>query len=71
MIQAVIIAVVAVSLALSWRNGRRDAGTTRIEAFRRTMKIIFLGIAVCSLCSQAIVHTYRHFNPAQPPIIGP
>jgi hypothetical protein len=74
-IQAVIIAVAAVSLALCWRNsyrdGQRDGGITRLEAFRRKMKIIFLALAVCGLCSKAIVYTYRHFNPPPPPIIGP
>jgi NO-binding membrane sensor protein with MHYT domain len=74
-IQAVIIAVAAISLALCWRNshrdGHRDGGATRPEAFRRKMKIILLALAVCGLCSKAIVHTYRHFNPPPPPIIGP
>jgi Co/Zn/Cd efflux system component len=70
-IQAVIIAVVVVSLALVWRNSRRGAGITRLEAFRTRMKIIFLVLVVCSLCSKAVVHTYRHFNPPPPPIIGP
>jgi NO-binding membrane sensor protein with MHYT domain len=70
-IQAVIIAVAAVSLALCWRNSHRDGGATRLEAIRRKMKIIFLALAVCGLCSKAIVYTYRHFNPPPPPIIGP
>ncbi|KRQ93220.1 hypothetical protein CQ10_35730 [Bradyrhizobium valentinum] len=71
MIQASIIAVAVLSLALCWRNRHRDAGITRNEAIRRKMKIIFLALAVCSLCSMAVVHTYRHFNPPPPPIIGP
>jgi hypothetical protein len=71
MIQAVIIAVAAVSLALAWRHRRRDGRTTGIETFRTRMKIIFLVLAACSLCSQAVVYTYRHFNPPPPPIIGP
>lgn len=70
MIQAVIIAVVVVSLVLAWRN-RHRAGRTWIEAFRIKMKIIFLVLVACSLCSKAVVHTYRHFNPPPPPIIGP
>jgi hypothetical protein len=70
-IRAVIIAVVLLPLALCWRNSHRDAGMTRLEAFRRKMKIIFLVLAVCGLCSKAVVHTYRHFNPPPPPIIGP
>jgi hypothetical protein len=69
-IAAVIAAVVAVSLALSWRNSR-SRGITGIEAFWRTAKTFLLVLAVCSLCSKAIVHTYRHFNPPPPPIIGP
>ena len=71
MILAVIIAVVVLSLALCWRNSHRDAGTTRLEALRIRMKIILLVLAVCGLCSKAVVHTYRHFNPLPPPIVGP
>jgi len=70
-IQAVIIAVVVLSLVLCWRNRPRDAGMTRLEALRTRMKIIFLVLAVCGLCSKAVVHTYRHFNPPPPPIVGP
>ena len=70
-IQAVIIAVVAGSLVLFWRKRRRGSAITRIEAFGAKMKIIFLALAVCSLCCKAVVHTYRHFNPPPPPIIGP
>ena len=67
MILAVIIAVVA----LCWLNSHRDARMTRLEALRIRMKIIFLVLAVCGLCSKAVVHTYRHFNPPPPPIVGP
>jgi Co/Zn/Cd efflux system component len=70
-IQAVIIAVAVLSLALCWRNRHRDAGMTRLEALRTRMKIIFLALVVCGLCSKAVVHTYRHFNPPPPPIVGP
>jgi len=70
-ILAVIIVVAAVSLAPCSRNSHRDGGTTRIEAFRRKMKIIFLALCVCGLCSKAVVYTWRHFNPPPPPIIGP
>ena len=34
------------------------------------MKTVLLILSMCVLCSKAIVHTYRHFNPA-PPIVGP
>jgi hypothetical protein len=44
---------------------------TRLEAFRIRMKVLFLVLAVCGLCSKAVVHTYRHFNPPPPPIVGP
>ena len=44
---------------------------TRLEAFSIRMKIVFLVLAVCGLCSKAVAHTYRHFNPPPPPIIGP
>jgi hypothetical protein len=70
-IQAVIIAVVVLSLVLCWPNRRRDAAMTRLEALRARMKIIFLVLVVCGLCSKAVVHTYRHFNPPPPPIVGP
>jgi len=70
-IQAIIIAVAVFSLALCCRNSHRDAGMTRLEALRIRMKIIFLVLVVCGLCSKAVVHTYRHFNPPPPPIIGP
>ena len=71
MILAVIVAVVLVSLAFAWRNSRRGAGVTRIEAFKTRMKVIFLVLVICSLCSKAVVHTWWHFNPPPPPIIGP
>jgi hypothetical protein len=71
MIQGCIIAAVVLSLAFCWRNHRRGVAVTRLEAFRTNMKILFLVLVVCSLCSKAIVHTYRHFNPPPPPIIGP
>ena len=71
MIQGCIIAVVVASLVLCWRNQQRGAAVTRLEAFRTKMKILFLVLAVCSLCSKAIVYTYRHFNPPPPPIVGP
>jgi hypothetical protein len=70
-IQASIVAFVVLSLALCWRNCHRAAGMTRLEAFRIRMKVLFLVLAVCGLCSKVVVHTYRHFNPPPPPIIGP
>jgi hypothetical protein len=70
-IQAVIIAVVVLALALCWRNRHRGAAMTRFEALRTRMKIILLVLVVCGLCSKAVVHTYRHFNPPPPPIVGP
>ena len=71
MIQAFIVAFVVLSLALCWRNRHRAAGMTRLEAFRTRMKVLFLVLAVCGLCSKVVVHTYRHFNPPPPPIVGP
>jgi uncharacterized membrane protein len=70
-IQASIVAFVVLSLALCWRSRHRAAGMSRLEAFRTKMKILFLVLAVCGLCSKAVVHTYRHFNPSPPPIVGP
>ena len=70
-IQAMIAALAAVSLAFFWRKCRRGGAITGIADFKAKMKIIFLALAVCSLCTKAIVHTYRHFNPPPPPIIGP
>ncbi len=66
-----MIAMAAIALAFAWRNRHRVAGSSRIETFRTKMKIIFLVLAVCSLCSKAVVHTWRHYNPPPPPIIGP
>ena len=71
MILAVIVAVVLVSLAFAWRNSRRGAGVTRIEAFKTRMKVIFVVLVICSLCSKVAIHTWRHFNPPPPPIVGP
>jgi len=68
--QALIIAVAVAGLAVAWRNRHRVAGGNRIETFRTRIKIIFLVLAMCSICSKAVVHTWRHFNPPQPPIIG-
>jgi hypothetical protein len=64
-------AVAVIALAFAWRNRYRVAGSSRIETFRTKMKIIFLVLAVCSLCSKAVIHTWRHYNPPPPPIIGP
>jgi len=69
--QAVMTAMAVIALAFARRNRHRVAGSSRIETFRTKMKIIFLVLAVCSLCSRAVVHTWRHFNPPPPPIIGP
>jgi hypothetical protein len=70
MIPAFFGAVAVVSLAVCWRNTRCE-GMTRIEVFRMRMKSLFLVLALCSLCSKVTVHTYRHFNPPPPEIIGP
>lgn len=70
-IPAVIIVVAAGSLVLFWRKCHSGAAVTRMDAFRARMRIIFLALAVCSLCAKAIVHTYRHFNPPAAPVIGP
>ena len=71
MIQAVFVTVAVVSLLFFWWKCHRGRTITGIEAFRARMKIIFLALAACSLCSKAVVHTYKHFNPSPPPIIGP
>jgi uncharacterized membrane protein len=70
-ILAVIFVVAAGSLVLVWRKCHSDGAITRMEAFRARMRIIFLALAVCSLCAKAVVHTYRHFNPPAAPVIGP
>jgi len=70
MIPAFFVAVAVVSLVICWRNTRCE-GMTRLAAFRMRIKTLFIVLAVCSLCSKAVVHTYRHFNPPSPPIIGP
>ena len=50
-----MIAVAVVALAFAWRNRHRVAGSSRLETFRTKMKIIFLVLAVCGLCSKAVV----------------
>jgi hypothetical protein len=35
------------------------------------IKTLFLVLGVCSLCSKAAVHTYRHFQPPAPVAVGP
>ncbi|MEH2624350.1 hypothetical protein V1292_002405 [Bradyrhizobium sp. AZCC 1719] len=37
----------------------------------KTLRCIVLILGVCSLCSKAAIHAYRHFNPPPPPIVGP
>ena len=37
----------------------------------KTVKNILLILCVCSLCSKAVIHAWRHFNPPPPPIVGP
>jgi len=44
---------------------------TRLEAFWTRVKTILLILVICSLCSKVVVHTYRHFNPPPPSIVGP
>ena len=70
MIPAFFAAVAAVSLTVCWQN-TRCKGMTRTEVFRMRMKSLLLVLALCSLCSKLTVHTYRHFNPPPPVIIGP
>jgi hypothetical protein len=31
-----------------------------------TIKILFLVLGVCSICSKAAIHTWRHFHPPVP-----
>jgi hypothetical protein len=35
------------------------------------VKTLLLVLGVCSLCSKAAVHTYRHFQPPAPVAVGP
>jgi len=37
----------------------------------KTLKNIALILCVCSLCSKALIHTYRHFYPPAAAIVGP
>jgi len=51
---------------------QRDFSALRDDSLpMKTIRNIVLVICVCSLCSKAVVHTYRHFNPPPAPIIGP
>jgi len=70
MIPALFATVAVVSLAVCWRNARCE-GMSRIEVFRMRMQTLFLVLVLCSLCSKVTTHTYRHFNPPSPAIVGP
>ena len=37
----------------------------------KTVRNVIFILCVCSLCSKAIMHTYRHFNPAPATVVGP
>ena len=37
----------------------------------RIVKNVLLVLCVCSLCSKAVIHSYRHFHPAPTEIVGP
>jgi hypothetical protein len=50
----------------------RDFSDPRDDSLpMKTIKKIILVLCVCGLCSKAVMHTYRHFNPPPAPIIGP
>lgn len=36
-----------------------------------TLKNIIFIVCVCSVCSKAVVQTYRHFHPPAVAVIGP
>jgi hypothetical protein len=36
----------------------------------RRMNILFI-LVICSVCSKAVIHTYRHFYPPAAAIVGP
>ena len=58
--------------ALASQNNHRDFGRSQSrDRQMKTIKNIILILGVCSLCSKAVVHTCRHFNPPPPPIVGP
>ncbi len=37
----------------------------------KIVKNVVLVLCVCSLCSKAVMHTYRHLHPAPAAIVGP
>jgi hypothetical protein len=37
----------------------------------KTIKTLLLVIGVCSICSKAAIHTYRHFYPLASVAVGP
>lgn len=37
----------------------------------KTFRNIIFILCVCSVCSKAAMHTYRHFYPAPVAIVGP
>ena len=67
-----VIVAVMFWLALAYQNSHRDFGGSQNRGRQmKTVKNILLILCVCSLCSKATIHTWRHFNPPPPPIVGP
>lgn len=56
----------------SRRDHHRDVGPPKAQAHpMKTFKNVIFILCVCSLCSKAVMHTWRHFNPAPVAIVGP
>jgi hypothetical protein len=37
----------------------------------KTLRNILFILVICSVCSKAVIHTYRHFYPPAAAIVGP
>jgi hypothetical protein len=47
------------------------AGHPDRETTVKIVKNVLLVLCVCSLCSKAVMHTYRHFHSEPATIVGP
>jgi hypothetical protein len=45
---------------------RRSAADPKRALSMNTIKTLFLVPGVCSICSKAAIHTWRHFHPPVP-----
>ena len=64
-----LFVAVMLGMALAYQINHRDSENGDCQV--KTLKNIALILCVCSLCSKALIHTYRHFCPPPAAIVGP